>query len=231
MKRIAFGCFSSALEHLLQALLEVAAIARAGEQRAHIERVDLGASAALGGTSPSAMRSARPSASAVLPTPGSPTSSGLFLRRRHSTWIDRARAPAAADQRIDLPAARLRHQFDGVGRERIACGAPLVALRPCARRGRLLGRRARSPSAAAAGSRPASSGSRRRGCPLPAAGTPAGCRCRPRGARRGGVHDGTLHHAVEADGRFGLDRLVPGTGVWARSSTSSRSCVAARDRR
>ncbi len=27
---------------------------------------------------------------AVLPTPGSPTSSGLFLRRRHSTWMQRS---------------------------------------------------------------------------------------------------------------------------------------------
>ena len=35
-----------------------------------------------GGTSPAAMRSARPSTSAVLPTPASPTTIGLFCRRR-----------------------------------------------------------------------------------------------------------------------------------------------------
>ena len=36
------------------------------------------------------MRQARPSAIAVLPTPASPTSSGLFLRRRHRIWITRS---------------------------------------------------------------------------------------------------------------------------------------------
>jgi hypothetical protein len=54
------------------------------------------------GTSPSTMRQARPSAIAVLPTPASPTSSGLFLRRRHRIWITRSSSSLAADQRIDL---------------------------------------------------------------------------------------------------------------------------------
>ena len=38
------------------------------------------------GTSPRAMRWARPSTMAVFPTPGSPMSTGLFLVRRESTW-------------------------------------------------------------------------------------------------------------------------------------------------
>src|SRR5256714_820366 len=41
------------------------------------------------GTSPETMRWARPSTIAVLPTPGSPISTGLFLVRRESTWITR----------------------------------------------------------------------------------------------------------------------------------------------
>ena len=41
------------------------------------------------GTSPSTMRWARPSTMAVLPTPGSPMRTGLFLVRRESTWITR----------------------------------------------------------------------------------------------------------------------------------------------
>ena len=41
------------------------------------------------GTSPAARRCARPSTTAVLPTPGSPISTGLFLVRRASTWIVR----------------------------------------------------------------------------------------------------------------------------------------------
>ena len=41
------------------------------------------------GTSPLTMRRARPSTMAVLPTPGSPISTGLFLVRRASTWMAR----------------------------------------------------------------------------------------------------------------------------------------------
>ena len=41
------------------------------------------------GTSPLMMRWARPSTIAVLPTPGSPISTGLFLVRRCSTWMVR----------------------------------------------------------------------------------------------------------------------------------------------
>ena len=41
------------------------------------------------GTSPATMRWARPSTIAVLPTPGSPISTGLFFVRRESTWITR----------------------------------------------------------------------------------------------------------------------------------------------
>ncbi len=41
------------------------------------------------GTSPRTMRCARPSTMAVLPTPGSPMSTGLFFVRRASTWITR----------------------------------------------------------------------------------------------------------------------------------------------
>jgi hypothetical protein len=77
------------VENLLHALLEVAAVARARHERTQIERVDV-AVLSTSGTSPSWMRSASPSASAVLPTPGSPTSSGLFLRRRQSTCTIRS---------------------------------------------------------------------------------------------------------------------------------------------
>ncbi len=43
----------------------------------------------LSGTSPRTMRWARPSTMAVLPTPGSPMSTGLFLVRRESTCMTR----------------------------------------------------------------------------------------------------------------------------------------------
>ena len=41
------------------------------------------------GTSPATTRWARPSTTAVLPTPGSPMSTGLFLVRRERTWMTR----------------------------------------------------------------------------------------------------------------------------------------------
>ena len=41
------------------------------------------------GTSPETIRWARPSAIAVLPTPGSPMSTGLFFVRRQRTWMTR----------------------------------------------------------------------------------------------------------------------------------------------
>ena len=43
----------------------------------------------LSGTSPSTMRCAKPSTMAVLPTPGSPIKTGLFLVRRCKTWMAR----------------------------------------------------------------------------------------------------------------------------------------------
>ena len=119
MNRIAFGWASSSLMHLLQPLLEIAAIARAGEQRAHVER-EHGRAASTSGTSLSTMRLASPSAIAVLPTPASPTNSGLFFCRRHSTWIVRLISAFAADHRIDLAVARLLVEVDAIGLERLA---------------------------------------------------------------------------------------------------------------
>ena len=46
-------------------------------------------SSSSSGTSPEAMRSASPSAMAVLPTPGSPIRTGLFLVRRDRIWMTR----------------------------------------------------------------------------------------------------------------------------------------------
>jgi hypothetical protein len=61
---------------------------------APMSRLKTRALASTSGTCPAWMRSARPSAMAVLPTPGSPTSTGLFLRRRHSTCCMRSSSTA-----------------------------------------------------------------------------------------------------------------------------------------
>ena len=48
------------------------------------------------GTPPAAMACARPSTTAVLPTPASPSSTGLFLVRRDSVWMACRTTPSRA---------------------------------------------------------------------------------------------------------------------------------------
>jgi hypothetical protein len=76
------------LEHGLEALLELAAVLRAGDHRAEVERDERLSLQRLGHVAgDDALR--EPSTIAVLPTPGSPMSTGLFLVRRESTCITR----------------------------------------------------------------------------------------------------------------------------------------------
>ena len=88
------GPLRDGVHQRLEARLEVAAIARAGEQRADVEREDLRVAQLVGRRPPSTMRCASPSAIAVFPTPVSPTKIGLFLRRR--ARIGTARSSSAS---------------------------------------------------------------------------------------------------------------------------------------
>ena len=56
------------------------------------------------GTSPATIRCASPSTIAVLPTPGSPISTGLFFVRRESTWITRRISSSRPITGSSLPA-------------------------------------------------------------------------------------------------------------------------------
>ena len=58
----------------------------------------------LSGTSPLTMRCARPSTIAVLPTPGSPISTGLFLVRRCRIWMQRRISSSRPMTGSSLPA-------------------------------------------------------------------------------------------------------------------------------
>ena len=71
------------------------------------------------GTSPLTMRSARPSAMAVLPTPGSPISTGLFLVRRTEHLDGAADLVVAADDRIELAGAGVGGQVARVFLQRV----------------------------------------------------------------------------------------------------------------
>ncbi len=73
------------------------------------------------------MRRASPSAIAVLPTPASPTNSGLFFGPPAEHLNGAADLGVAADQRIDLALARLLIEVDAISVERIALFLRLVA--------------------------------------------------------------------------------------------------------
>ena len=69
----------------------------------------------LSGTSPSTIRCASPSTIAVLPTPGSPISTGLFFLRRERTWITRrissSRPITGSSSPLSASAVRSRPYF------------------------------------------------------------------------------------------------------------------------
>ena len=68
----------------------------------------------VSGTSPLTMRWARPSTIAVLPTPGSPIRTGLFLVRRERTWMVRRISSSRPTTGIDLAVAGRFGQVVGV---------------------------------------------------------------------------------------------------------------------
>ena len=79
------------------------------------------------GTSPSTMRRARPSTIAVLPTPGSPMSTGLFFVRRDSTWMMRRISSSRPMTGSILPGARGLGEIAAVLLERLVLLLGVVA--------------------------------------------------------------------------------------------------------
>ena len=83
----------------------------------------------ISGTSTSTIFWARPSTMAVLPTPGSPMRTGLFLVRRDEHLDDALDLLVAADHRVELAVARLGGQVGRVLLEHaLASGAGLEVL-------------------------------------------------------------------------------------------------------
>ena len=93
-------------QHGLQPLLELAADTSRRRPARRGRAPSASCPSALSGTSPLTMRSARPSTMAVLPTPGSPISTGLFLVRRAQHLDGAADLLVAADHRVELAVAR-----------------------------------------------------------------------------------------------------------------------------
>ena len=107
------------VQYGLEPLLELAAVLGAGEQRAEVEREDRARSLSHSGTSPRTMRWASPSAIAVLPTPGSPMSTGLFFVLRDRMRMTRRISASRPMIGSSLPAACLVDQVDTVLVERL----------------------------------------------------------------------------------------------------------------
>ena len=142
MNRIAVVRVAHLLDDLLQALLELTAILRARDERADVERQQALARAAVSGTSPATIRWASPSTIAVLPTPGSPISTGLFFVRRDRIWMTRSISVLAPDDRVELAGPGGGGEVDRrAGRPWASCwrasspawGRPAAALRQDAR--------------------------------------------------------------------------------------------------
>ena len=107
------------------------------------------------GTSPRTMRCARPSTMAVLPTPGSPISTGLFLVLRDRMRMTRRISSSRPITGSSLPRARLRHQVGAVllqrlvGRLRVGAHHALAAAHRAQGLEERVVRRLRDPSRAA----------------------------------------------------------------------------------
>ena len=136
------------LDHLLQALLEIAAVAGAGEQRAHVERED-------GGVLEHLRHLARDDLAGQAFGDGGLADAGIADEQRvvllpAAEDLDRALdLGLAADQRVDLAVLRLLVEVDAIGVERVA-----LLLRALASNRRRSGARSIPPRRrAAAGSR------------------------------------------------------------------------------
>ena len=88
-------------------------------------------SCSASGTSPLTMRCASPSTIAVLPTPGSPISTGLFLVRRDSTWMARRISSSRPITGSSLPVARRLGQVARVFLQRVVALLGRLRCRPC----------------------------------------------------------------------------------------------------
>ena len=121
------------LDHLLEALLEIAAVARAGEQRAHVEREH---GRALEHVRNLAMHDAarEPFGDRGLADAGIADEQRIVLLPAAQHLDGAADLGVAPDQRVDLAFARLPVEVDAIGFERVALflglavAAPLVSV-------------------------------------------------------------------------------------------------------
>ncbi len=124
------GHFLELVDDRFEPLLEVAAVLGAGDQRAHVERVDRARRRSTSGTLASVDHGRQPlGQSPSCRHPLRRRSSGLFLRRRHRICTVRSTSSFAADQRIDLAscASWLRFAVEYLSRALLAVAVVVAA--------------------------------------------------------------------------------------------------------
>ena len=131
------------VDHLAQAVLELALHAGAGLQQADVERAQRDVLAARGGTSPRAMRSGEAFDHRGLADAGLAGEDRVVLPPAHQDVDDLADLLVAADDRVDLALPRLLGQVDGEPLQRLL----LAHLRRRHRAAGFAGRRRRRPGA------------------------------------------------------------------------------------
>ena len=164
------------------------------------------------GTSPSTMRCARPSTIAVLPTPGSPISTGLFFVRRDSTWTTRrtssSRPMTGSSRPSRASAVRSRPYFSSDWK--VPSGSAVVIL--------ALPRTSRSAGSSASVVVPSTRANARAG------------RGRPTGSRRRGPHGSSrrarVPHGRSRDSSGDEPPTVRGSAAERRSASDVRPPVA-----
>ena len=115
------------LHHRLEPLLEIAAIARAGQQRAHVEREDGGVLQHLGHFALDDL-ARQAFGDRRLADAGVADEQRIVLLAAAEHLDGAQHLRLAADQRIDLAVARLLVEVDAIGVERVLAGLPLLAL-------------------------------------------------------------------------------------------------------
>ena len=168
----------------------------------------------LSGTSPSTIRCASPSTIAVLPTPGSPISTGLFLVRRERTWITRRISSSRPITGSSLPlrasAVRSRPNFSSA----CAVDSGLGEVTFCGRTSAI----AASSASRSAGTRPS-----RRPRSAPAAGGRSRCTRRRAGPSRVSA---VRSAAARAEDIRGSSPSPPSFGSAATASLARAAIVA-----
>ena len=191
------------IQHLLDALLEIAAVAGPGDERAEVQ----GEHARVlqrGRHGPFLDAPGEALGQCRLADPGLADQQRVVLAPAAEHLHHALHFQLAADQRVDLPAGGLGHQVGGVGLERLTRRGRGVGIRRGHRSLRISGPMGQRPKQAEAIQALFAEEVGRVAVVFLEQEDEQRPALHLLGTRRGGVHDGPLDHAIEADRGLGL---------------------------